>query len=425
MRGKEEEMKHFWFLLLTLVISSALLLSSCTADQGGNGDGGSANDGAGSGGDTNAGDTPDYNNDDVTFDIGEVVNIVISGEHTEAVEILKSELFYALGKTPKIVADGESSGKNELFVGNCDNALSKRAYDMLERTDKESDYEARITVYSNGKSVALAYDIPKTAADYDFASLVLSEAIDIFTEKYVNDNSAVNFKQGFCETFVFDVLADIEATDAARIESVWAKIEKNADADTVKELRAMYEMFSPEVLEWLADLYDPESGGFYYSNSARNNEGFLPDIETTAQAIDLLRLSGCFDEYGENPSKALPEWFKAKLIAFVKGLQDPNGYFYHPQWTHEMVDNRVSRRSRDLTKGLDLLKSLGAKPTYNTPNGVEGDGILADGTPVGFDKPVSLLTAPIRSASVASAVSKVVPTSTAVPANLIIPLPPR
>ena len=391
---------------------SSLLLSSCTVDDsgGGNGD-------AGGGGNTDA-PAPDYNNDDITFDVGEVVSIVISGEHTEAVEILKSELFYALGKTPKIVADGGSSGKNELFVGNCDNALSKRAYDMLERTEKESEYDARITVYSNGKSVALAYDIPKTAADYDFASLVLSEAIDIFTEKYVNDNSAVNFKQGFCETFVFDVLADIEATDDARIESVWAKIEKNADADTVKELRAMYEMFSPEVLEWLADLYDPESGGFYYSNSARNNEGFLPDIETTAQAIDLLRLSGCFDEYGKNPSKALPEWFKAKLIAFVKGLQDPNGYFYHPQWTHEMVDNRVSRRSRDLTKGLDLLTSLGAKPTYNTPNGVEGDGILADGTPVGFDKPVSLLTTPIRSVSVASAVSKVVPTSTAVPSNL-------
>ena len=416
LRGKEEKMKRFWLLLLTLALTGALLLSSCTVDDGSNSDG--SGDVGDSGGDNSGDKLPDYNNDDITFDVGEVVSIVISGEHTDAVETLKSELFHALGKTPKVVTPDNSTGKNELFIGRCDSALSNRAYDMMERTERESDYQARVTVYSNGKSVAIAYDILDMATDY--SKIALEEAIDFFVNKYVEDGTAINFKSGFSETHTFDVLEKIAAEDSARIESVWAKIEKNAGADTVKELRAMYEMFSPDVLNWLADLYDPETGGFYYSNSARNNEGFLPDIETTAQAIDLLRLAGCFDEYEKDPAKALPDWFKAKLIAFVKGLQDPNGYFYHPQWTHEMVDNRVSRRSRDLTKGLDLLTSLGAKPTYDTPNGIKGDGILADGTPVGFDKPVAhkALTDPIRTVSVAAAVSKLVPTATAVPSNL-------
>ena len=42
-----------------------------------------------------------------------------------------------------------------------------------------------------------------------------------------------------------------------------------------------------------------------------------------------------------------------------------------------MVDENRVRRDRDLANALDILKSFGASPSYDTPNGVSGDGILS------------------------------------------------
>lgn len=57
----------------------------------------------------------------------------------------------------------------------------------------------------------------------------------------------------------------------------------------------------------------------------------------------------------------------------AKKLQAPNGFFYHPQWPKELVDSKISRRSRDLDRAELLLRSAGMKPTYDTPNGTAGD----------------------------------------------------
>ena len=58
--------------------------------------------------------------------------------------------------------------------------------------------------------------------------------------------------------------------------------------DAVDEIRNIYDMFDEKMLIWYASLYDPDIGGFYFSNSARDTEGFLPDIESTAQALNFI-----------------------------------------------------------------------------------------------------------------------------------------
>jgi len=397
------------FLLFVLLLASSLLMFSCKRS----GDSGSES------GDNSGGDKPNagYVNDDVTYGVGETVNIVVADKNLDT-EKLKSELFYALGAMPTVSDKQSGIGSNELFVGKCELPLSNLAYEALEKIERSSDYHIRVAVYSDGRNVAIAFDDCESTVDY--SALVAEYALDFFIGDFVKADTAINFDSGFCKTYSFDALEkQSERDDLRRIEA-WDAILNLSNEATVTELQAMYAMFTPKVLNWLADLYDPETGGFYYSNSGRNYEGFLPDIESTAQAIDLLRLSGAFDEYEDDPNKALPDWFKEKLVAFVKDLQDPNGYFYHPQWTKAMVDSRISRRSRDLTKGLSLLSSLGAKPTYDILD-IKGDGILADGTPVGFDKPIlyNNVTAPLRVSGRVSAVSKAVPASSAsVPPNI-------
>jgi hypothetical protein len=72
---------------------------------------------------------------------------------------------------------------------------------------------------------------------------------------------------------------------------------------------------------------------------------------------------------------------RTQVGSFIKGLQDPNGYFYHPQWGKEMTDAHRPRRGRDLTMVTRIFDWCGISPTYDTPTGIKGDGLLADGTP--------------------------------------------
>ena len=213
------------------------------------------------------------------------------------------------------------------------------------------------------------------------------------------------------------------------IERKWQKLDKKifdemtetmgeaseARAYTDKMISAMREFYTiydaEGLVRWFAGLYEPNiqftldateeqkkrysgGAGFYFSNSARDNykvirDGkeyqLLPDAETTSQAFGFLRRSGMLDEFGGDLKSAFPESEQKKIIRFIKALQDPeSGNLYHPQWlsmlgTEEFWD---SRRARDLNYGISVLSELGASPTYDTPTGVKGDGILYDGTKV-------------------------------------------
>ncbi len=177
--------------------------------------------------------------------------------------------------------------------------------------------------------------------------------------------------------------------DAEFLRQKWRELEKNLSAemgvDQAKEiisaLKELYSIYSKDVVDWHANLYDPKTGGYYYSNSARDNEGFLPDIESTRFALGSFRGLGMAGKFDNDIFAALPPYMKTKVGKFIKGLQAPNGYFYHPQWGKEMTDKLQPRRGRDLTMAIGLLDWCGIKPTYDTPSGIKGDGLLADGTP--------------------------------------------
>ncbi|MBP3582936.1 MAG: hypothetical protein J6K44_02740, partial [Clostridia bacterium] len=198
------------------------------------------------------------------------------------------------------------------------------------------------------------------------------------------------------------------------------KISPDNAAEIVEAVKNYYEwVCTPDVISWFANLYDPAIGGYYYSNSARDNVGYLPDAESTSQALGLWEKFGVPSPYSE-----IPEWMRLQMIAFLKGLQDPKtGYFYHPQWTKEEVDSHLSRRARDLSKSVSTLRALGSAPTYDTPEGDKGDGILADGTPVtGGD--ISAVSAKLTSrlgSSAYGAASRVVAvaSSVAIPSHMV------
>ena len=127
-------------------------------------------------------------------------------------------------------------------------------------------------------------------------------------------------------------------------------------ADAVKQLNSLWD---ERVYEWLASLWDGEAGGFYYSISARDNEGFYPDMESTAQAQGSLTSMGIIYDLS-----VIPDSMKKKMVKFMKAKQDPeDGYFYHSQWGKDVT---TSRRGRDLNHATGIIKKYGGKPLYPT-----------------------------------------------------------
>ena len=85
---------------------------------------------------------------------------------------------------------------------------------------------------------------------------------------------------------------DIEkqkALDAKEKANNWQRLEEKLTSDvgeelakeTVKAFGELYELFEGGAVDWFANLFDAECGGYYYSNSARDTACFRPDLEST------------------------------------------------------------------------------------------------------------------------------------------------
>ncbi len=133
--------------------------------------------------------------------------------------------------------------------------------------------------------------------------------------------------------------------------------------EAVDEMKDLMSLFDERIYIWLAGLYDKETGAFYYSESGRDTEGYLPDLESTVQALSYLETTGLCGR-GGHYKDMMSDKMKANLLKFTNSLHDPeDGYFYHPQWGKYIA---TSRRGRDLSWGVEIYKEFGVSPKYPT-----------------------------------------------------------
>ncbi len=323
--------------------------------------------------------------------------------------------------TIKVTDDTGAEALHEIVIGNTNRQVTADAYKRFERLSFDPEQETRYLAYSSGNSIAIIYD-----EDVFDINLAADECFEKFTDEYVLGNDTLVLKEGVVYTGITKPLEYQAEIDAEAKEEAWEALYRQLGADEqasdiVDALKDYYGTFaSSRVISWFADLYDTETGAFYYSNSGRNTVGYGPDIESTEQALGFLNNTGVFDEIGgvEN----IPASMKTALGKWVKGLQDPNGYFYHPQWSKDLVDSKLSRRARDLDRAIYLLQIAGLNPTYDTPNGDTGDnlvfnefGELVDLTEINSEVK---LTSRLMDNSVAVAVSKILPVAEQLPSHL-------
>lgn len=356
------------------------------------------------------------------------VHVVYNGDALshEGVSKIYSALRDAVWAPPVFATDTSPVAEHEIVIGKTARPISEKAYRLLELMEREEESHLGYVIYSDGNSVAIAYD--KDEFDFKLCEL---EAMNYFIENHLTESSLV-LKEGIVMCDSFDVVKRQQAIDEAEVAAKWDEaratlartVGDELAADVIRAMQNCYTLFTDDVIDWFANLYDPVTGGYYYSNSGRNTVGYGPDLESTYQALSFMGGTGLADGINTREGEdVIPEWMQQQILKFAMELQDPvSGYFYHPQWGGDSFDDRrdlidkgyTSRRGRDLQWALSLIQRFGGQPTYDIPTmGIKGSGLLYDGTPVSKSE----LTASLKlSASVM--VSKVMAASSAVPTHL-------
>ena len=148
-------------------------------------------------------------------------------------------------------------------------------------------------------------------------------------------------------------------------ENRWDESEEKLGSSCTEALKKLYDFYGDNIYKWFARLYEPEIGAFYYSNSARDHEGFLPDIESTTQCTEMVAGTGMAVGYDvTNMGLALPDDIRLKIMHFAQSLQDEeDGFFYHKQWGKSIY---AARKGRDINSSIGVIRRMGGEPLYKT-----------------------------------------------------------
>ena len=288
-----------------------------------------------------------------------------SGGHN-MIEV-RDAYYRKFGDMLSFYSDADASFDNELVFGETNRPITTAARAKFNAAAAKSGYEDAegfVIMEQNG-SVAIWWSTER----------VQSLAVESFIADYVSAESVTEFglADGFVRTEVFSLREFKLAEEEALREEYYSKIAEGLGDDVATSLQNLYSIYDERLYLWEASLFDPGVGGYYYSNSALANQGYLPDLESTVQALRFIVKSGMLNNYGgqdEDLQKVIPVELQEKFIAFAHSCQSPeDGYYYHPQWGENVSS---MRQGRDLGWGTSLLEIFGQIPLYDTPGGVKG-----------------------------------------------------
>ncbi|CAN7227337.1 hypothetical protein [Paenibacillus sp. LjRoot56] len=108
---------------------------------------------------------------------------------------------------------------------------------------------------------------------------------------------------------------------------------------------------------WLGGQKDAESGGFYYAASSRRIPSGAPDIESTAQALNILERCDWLDAMSTDMKRGCIRFFQSKQ-------EESSGYFYDENPLMREDEVMVARA---ISYSLNALRKLGGQPLHALP----------------------------------------------------------
>ncbi|MFC0558289.1 hypothetical protein [Halalkalibacter alkalisediminis] len=111
------------------------------------------------------------------------------------------------------------------------------------------------------------------------------------------------------------------------------------------------------LFRWLAGQYHPSTGGFYYARSSIQDHSFNPDIESTAQALNMLIRNDLLH--------SMPNQMKQQIIRFFQGKQVAESGFFYDENPAMAKDEVMVNRA--INYSVHSLKRMGSAPLYPLP----------------------------------------------------------
>ncbi|MBO5101067.1 MAG: hypothetical protein J6C39_00865, partial [Clostridia bacterium] len=225
-------MKKYLKALFAFIISIAMLTSCSIGGNGdtgdaGSGNGGSGNTGSGDAGSGDAGSGDTGSGDSTTAGgLGEWVGgaqVHYRGDGDVSLETLGKR--FSSSTSVRLVSERE--GERLFILGEYDSELSRRAYTKLNRVFSESESSAAFAIYTDGKSVAIAYE----------SYVGRAAALDYFFGEFYNLNIE---RDGAVCVSEFDVSDYLDATRNDMREAGFSALESRLSEGAVGALRDMY-----------------------------------------------------------------------------------------------------------------------------------------------------------------------------------------
>ncbi|MBQ7387204.1 MAG: hypothetical protein IJW03_03460 [Clostridia bacterium] len=260
---------------------------------------------------------------------------------------IRSKITDITGMIP-FVKDGEPHADGEIALGNTNRDITKKAKETLSaELAKSSKYNIGYIIYKEGNNLAVYWDVA------DMSSIAIAKFLELCV-----DEKRLELDDGIVAYVGYD-------SEEYEREKYWLALEATASPEVVSSFRALYNYFDgAKISDFFANLWDGEVGGFYYTMGARDNFGFLPDLESTKQVLGSIESNGAIADV----NKALPAEIKAKIVEFAKSTQsERDGYFYHPQWAQDKSELQTDRYGRDMGHATDIITMF----TLDT----DGDGV--------------------------------------------------
>ncbi len=308
----------------------------------------------------------DLPNDGLVFSQERGVAITISDENADAtVTSVYAEIYkgiFELGIEVKRITDAVEQSGSEIAVGRTTRAASALAWEKIAGADPDSSVAYSLCYKDGTLAIVAVNELSYSEAMKVYIALISNGELEVDANYSYFVNKSEN--QYYDELYAQSIADSLYAYEH-RFDEVAGVISSGG----LNALLALYELYDEDVVRWMASLWDDTTGAFYYSNSALAYAGFAPDLESTRQALAIIKNTGFVNGYNLTGDAnaalraALPDEIEAKIVAWVQGLQsEEDGYFYHPQWNSASD----ARRGRDLDWAIELFGMLNAKPLYPT-----------------------------------------------------------
>ena len=187
------------------------------------------------------GDTPTPpSNKNVSFN-----KIIVNDADLDILE-LKNELSDVVGPIISVGTNDTAISDGEIVLGESNRPITAAAKDALANALSESSkYDCGYVIYSDGKNIAVYWQID------EMSTLAISKLISVCIQdkRLVLDSGIVAYE--------YFNKSEYES------EKYWLALAAEAPADVVAAFKRAYSYYDgSKLVEWIANLYDAEIGGF-------------------------------------------------------------------------------------------------------------------------------------------------------------------